>query len=338
MMAVERELWFMGQRQVEVRQADPLSVLAPGEVRVRALHSGISQGTELLLYRGEGPRVFDPSLDAAGAPMYPRRYGYSWVGEIVESCAQGAAVGERIFALRPHGDVHVLRAEHMRKIPEGIPSARATLAANLETALTVVWDAGISIGDRVVVVGGGVVGLLSAMLAKAAGSGWVRVIEPSPRRRRAALDLGVDEALAPEQDKPRGDCDAVIEASGDPACLDRAIAHAGQEATIVVASFYGERRSPISLGTEFHRRRLQLKASQVSRLPPQKTARWDSDRRFATVIGLLANPRLDTLIDPPVPFAEAAAWYARLDADPGIALHSVFAYGREEFTLQAEKT
>lgn len=325
-MVVERELWFTGQRRVELRQAEPLPPLGPGEARVRALHSGISQGTELLLYRGEGPRMFDPSLGDTDAPMYPRRYGYSWVGEIVESRAQGTEVGQHIFALRPHGDAYVLRSEQMREIPEGIPSARATLAANMETALTVVWDAGISIGDRVLVVGGGVVGLLSALLARRAGAERVRVIEPSPRRRQAALDLGMDEVFAPGQDVPRGDCDAVIEATGDPASLDCAIAHAGLEATIVVASFYGERRSPISLGTEFHRRRLQLKASQVSRLPPQKTVRWDTSRRFATVIDLLRNPLLDTLVDPPVSFAEAPAWYAHLDADPGSALHAVFTY------------
>jgi 2-desacetyl-2-hydroxyethyl bacteriochlorophyllide A dehydrogenase len=326
-MADERELWFLGPRRVEVRPVEPLPPLAPGEVKARALFSGVSQGTELLLYRGEGPRAFDPSLDDAGAPTYPRRYGYSWVGEIVESRAQGLELGQRIFALRPHGDVHVLRPEQMRKIPQAIPSARATLAANLETALTVVWDAGIAIGDRVVVIGGGIVGLLSAMLAGVAGAKRVRVIEPSPRRRRAALELGIAEVVAPAQDVPSGDCDVVIEATGDPECLDLAIAHAGLEATVVVASFYGERRSQLSLGTAFHRRRLQLKASQVSRLPPQKTARWDAARRFATVVDLLRNPRLDTLMDPPIPFVEAPAWYARLDADPGSVLHSIFAYG-----------
>jgi threonine dehydrogenase-like Zn-dependent dehydrogenase len=165
------------------------------------------------------------------------------------------------------------------------------------------------------------------MLAGVAGAERIRVIEPSPRRRRAALELGIAEVFAPAQDVPSGDCDVVIEATGDPACLDIAVAHAGLEATVVVASFYGERRSQLSLGTAFHRRRLQLKASQVSRLPPHKTARWDTARRFATVVDLLRNPRLDSLIDPPIPFAEAPAWYARLDADPGSALHSVFAYG-----------
>ena len=325
-MSAERELWFTGPRQVEVREGEPLPSLAPGEAKVRALHSGISQGTELLLYRGEGPRVFDPSLDIPGTPVYPRRYGYSWVGEITESRCQGAEVGQRIFALRPHGDVHVLRAEAMRKIPAAIPSARATPAANLETALTVVWDAGVAIGDRVAIMGGGMVGLLVAMLARGAGAKQVVVIEPSPKRRQAALVLGAHEVCYPGEDLPAGEFDVVIEATGDPACLDRAIAHAGFEATIVVASFYGERRSSVGLGVEFHRRRLCLKASQVSRIPLHKTARWDTERRFALVVDYLRDARLDSLVDMPVPFAEAPALFAHLDADPGVALHTVFVY------------
>jgi threonine dehydrogenase-like Zn-dependent dehydrogenase len=325
-VSAERELWFTGPRRVEVRQGEPLPPLAPGEVKARALHSGISQGTELLLYRNEGPRAFDPSLDGPGTPVYPRRYGYSWVGEIVETRCAEAAVGQRVFALRPHGDVHLLRPEAMRPIPSSIPSARATLAANLETALTVVWDGGIAMGDRVLVLGGGMVGLLVAMLAKVAGAKQVAVVEPSPRRRQAALALGADDVRSPGDDGAQGEFDVVIEATGDPACLDRAIAHAAVEAVVVVVSFYGERRSPLALGSEFHRRRLQLKASQVSRIPSHKSARWDTHRRFALVVDYLSDARLDALLDMPVPFAEAAAIFARLDADPGLALQTVFAY------------
>lgn len=324
---MERELWFTGPRCVELRQGAPLPAPAPGEVVARALHSGISQGTELLLYRGEGPRTFDPSLDAPGVEIYPRRYGYAWIGEIVESAAADLTSGQRLFALRPHGDVHLLRADQLRLLPGTIPSPRATLAANLETALTVVWDAGIALGDDVVVLGGGVVGLLVGMLGKRAGAARVRLVEPSPRRRACALGLGIDAAFAPEEDAPSGDADVVIEATGDPASLDQAIRHAGHEAVIAVASFYGERRSPISLGTLFHRRRLQLKASQVSHLPPHKTARWDLTRRFAKVLEFLEDARLDALLDPPVAFADAVATFARLDAEPGLALHTLFTYG-----------
>lgn len=298
---------------------------------VRALASGISQGTELLLYRGEGPKPFDPSLDAPGQATYPRRYGYAWVGEVVarpdgEADGTGSlALGTRVFALASHAEFHVLGADKLALLDPSIPPARAVLSANLETAITCVWDAHITLGDEVVVLGGGIVGQLVAWLARASG-GRVRLVEPSPRRREVARQLGVSEACAPQDDEPSGAADVVIEATGDPQSLDRAIAHAGLEATVVVASFYGGRVAPIALGAAFHRKRLTLKASQVSRLPSHQQPRWSPSRRFDLVRRLLAHPVLDVLLDTPVPFAEAEATYARLDRSPGDGLQTVFQY------------
>jgi 2-desacetyl-2-hydroxyethyl bacteriochlorophyllide A dehydrogenase len=283
----------------------------------------VSQGTELLLYRGLGPTPFDPSLDAPGAPTYPRRYGYAWVGEVVEGRGE-LGPGARVFALAPHGDVHVLDVAAVRLIDRAIPPARAVLAANLETAVTCVWDSALSLGDKVVVLGGGVVGLLVARLAARAGAS-VRLVEPSPRRRAAAGALGID-AVAPEDDRPNGGADVVFEATGQPEALERAIAHAGREARIVVASFYGAKTAPVPLGSDFHRRRLRLHASQVSSLPSDRLPRWTFARRFELVRGLLADASLDALVDPPVPFARAAAVYAQLDRAPGDAVQTVFEY------------
>ncbi len=290
-------------------------------VLVRAIASGISQGTELLLYRGEGPTPFDPSLGQDATPpvtTYPRRYGYAWIGEVV---ALGAGVrtpelGTRVFALAPHGDLHALQADTARAIDPSIPAARAVLAANVETAITCVWDSGLSFGDDVVVLGGGVVGILTGWLATAAGA-RVRLVEPSKRRRDAARALGVRDALTPEDDNPRGDADVVVEATGDPCSLDRAIAHAACEATVCVASFYGIRTYAVGLGNEFHRRRLVLRATQVSTIPAAHAPRWTLARRFDLVRRLLDDPRLDALLEDPVPFDEAARAYARLDATPG---------------------
>src|SRR4051812_39259402 len=192
-----RELWFTGPGSVEVRSSEGRSALSSGQVRVRALASGISQGTELLLYRGEGPMPFDPSLDVPGAPTYPRRYGYAWVGEVVESQSDAQPVGARIFALAPHGDEHCLDAAQVRALPSALPAERAVLAANLETAVNIAWDAGVALGDDVVVIGGGVVGLLAGYAARKSGASRVRLIEPSARRRHAALALGFTEALSP---------------------------------------------------------------------------------------------------------------------------------------------
>jgi 2-desacetyl-2-hydroxyethyl bacteriochlorophyllide A dehydrogenase len=321
-----RELWFTAPEQVELRTA-AAGLLAAGQVRLRALASGISQGTELLLYRGEGPTPFDPSLDALGTPTYPRRYGYAWVGEVVESKSAELALGARVFALAPHADEHCLDAVQVRLLPDALPAERAVLAANLETAVNVAWDAGIALGDDVVVIGGGVVGLLAGYAARKSGASRVRLLEPSARRRQAALALGFDQVSSPEQAGGIS-ADVVIEASGNPACLDLAVRLARDEAIIVVASFYGQRVAPVALGSDFHRRRLSLRASQVSRLPPSRNVRWSFARRFALVTDLLQNAALDGLLDPAVPFAEAPATYARLARAPGDALQTLFSYAR----------
>jgi 2-desacetyl-2-hydroxyethyl bacteriochlorophyllide A dehydrogenase len=319
-----RELWFIGPHEVELRRGVAAS-LVDGQVRARALASGVSQGTELLLFRGDGPTPFDPSLDPPGAPTYPRRYGYAWVGEVVESNSGSHPRGAHVFALAPHGDEHVLNAGDARVLPAWLPPARAVLAANLETAVNVVWDAQVALGDDVLVVGGGVVGLLVGHLAQKSGAGRVRLLEPSARRREAALALGFDEVSA---SAPPGSpvADVVVEASGDPACLDLALRLVRDEGVVTVASFYGQRTAPVALGTDFHRRRLSLRSSQVSRIPPSHSAGWSFGRRFDLVTNLLKNPQLDALLDGAVPFDEAPATYARLARAPGEALQTVFSY------------
>src|SRR5512133_837395 len=285
----------------------------------------------MLLYRGEAPSPFDPSLDTPGQPTYPRRYGYAWVGEVVMGIDDGtgsiASVpsGTRIFSLAPHADYHVFDPLQVATLPPEIPAERAVLCANLETAVTCIWDAQISLGDRVIVLGGGIVGLLTAWLAQLSGTSII-LIEPAPRRRAAALALGITSTCTPEEALPSGTADGVIEATGNPTVLDQAIQHAGQEARVVIASFYGARTAPVSLGTAFHRRRLALVASQVSRLPPSKLPRWTAARRFELVRQLLRRAELDGLIDPPISFDEAATAYARLDQAETTCLQTVFRY------------
>lgn len=322
---LRRELWFTAPGAVELRHA-PAQALQPGQVRVRALASALSQGTELLLFRGEGPEPFDPSLDAADAPTYPRRYGYAWVGEVVETCGVERPIGERVFALAPHGDEHCLNASAARALPPELSPERATLAANLETAVNVVWDSGVGLGDDVVVSGGGVVGLLCGYLARRAGARRVRLLEPLASRRRVAESLGFDLALPPEQAAGWSDADHVIEASGRPECLQRAIELARFEGVVTVASFYGQRVAPLSLGSVFHRRRLTLRSSQVSRVPAARSSGWSFERRFELVCDLLREPRLDALLERPIGFDEAPAVYARLAAFPEGALQVVFRY------------
>lgn len=323
----KRELWFTRPFEVELRQAPP-PPLGAGQVRLRALFSGISQGTELLLYGGEGPTPFDPSLDAPGTATFPRRYGYAWVGEVVSPGCE-LPLGSRVFGLLPHGDEHCVDPTSVRLLPLEVPPVRAVLAANLETALNVVWDARIRLGDDVTVLGGGVVGLLSGHLAKRAGAGRLRLVEPSAARRRAAQALGFDQAFTPDEAPSRGDddrSDVVIEATGNPACLDRAIALARDEGLIAVASFYGARTAPIALGAEFHRRRLTVRSSQVSRVSPERVG-WSHARRFGLVMELLKNPRLDALLEAPVAFEQAPAVYEQLWRSGSERLQLSFDYG-----------
>ena len=303
-------LWFVAPRRVELRE-EPARPVGPGELALRALASGVSQGTEVLLYRGEGPAVFDPSL--AGASTYPCRYGYAWVGEVTEA-GEGTRLGAgaRVFALAPHGAHHVLAESAVRPLPPDVPTTRAVLAANLETAVTCVWDAQPSLGDDVVVLGGGVVGVLTAWLLSRSGAA-VTLVEPHPGRRAAAQAL-VPGALVLATPDPDESADIVVEATGSPALLDTAIAWARPEARIVVASFYGRRRAAVDLGDAFHRRRLELRASQVSMIPPRLRERWSPGRRWQYVLTLLHERTLDALLGEPVPFApaEVAALYEGL--------------------------
>ena len=326
-----RALWFVGPRKVELRD-EPLRAPGPREVVVRALASGVSQGTEMLLYKGEGPAVFDPSLDGSadggGADRkstYPRRYGYAWVGEVV---ARGSDArldeGTRVFALAPHGEAHVLDGDAVRALPEDFSATRAVLAANLETAVTCAWDANASLGDDAVVLGGGVVGILTAWLLARSGAS-VTLIERSERRRAAARALA-PAVLIEAEAAPDGSADLVVEATGDPRMLDAAVAWTRPEGRIVVASFYGARRASIDLGDAFHRRRLELRASQVSSIPPRLRERWTPARRWLFVLSLLHERALDGLIAPSTPFADAAELYASLAGDADLPPAHVFVY------------
>ena len=322
-----RELWFEEPRRTALREGTE-PAMRPGSVKVRALASAISQGTELLLYRGEGPTPFDVSLGTSSCTTYPCRYGYCWVGEVTQ-CASDVTtieVGTRVFALAAHGDVHVLHEHDANVIGFDIPPIRATLAANLETAVNGIWDARVSLGDRVTVFGAGVVGLLVAWLASKSGAD-VTLVEIEESRRRLAAEFAGVRTLAPSQLASEPGSDVVIEATGNPATLDDAVRCAGHEATIIVLSFYGERSHPVRLGEQFHRRRLSLKSSQVSVLPPHQVPRWSHARRFELVRRLLREPMLDALVDHRVSFDDAPETYARLDRNPSQFRQTVFVYG-----------
>lgn len=304
-----RALWITGEGQAELR-AEGLSEPGPDEVRVRTRFTGISRGTEALVATGRVPPALHATMRApfqTGDFPWPVKYGYCNVG-VVEAGA--LPVGTEVFALFPHQDRYVVPVTAVQSLPAGLPAARAVIAANLETALNVVWDGRIGPADRVTVVGAGVVGALVAWLAGGIPGTDVELVDLRPDRATLAGALGVRFATP---DGARGDRDLVVEATGAAGGLASALSLAGFEATIVVASWYGAGPVSVPLGEAFHSRRLTLRSSQVGAVPPERAPRFDVRRRLAAALELLATaPELDALIDEEIAFDDLPAALPRI--------------------------
>lgn len=321
----------------ETRTARQLQVLSPGvaeivqvglpagqagDVLVRARYSGISRGTEALVFNGQVP----PSqYTAMRAPFQQGDYpgpvtcGYSSVGVVEETGAgaPAALAGQTVFCLHPHQDLYRVPASAVTLVPDGVPAARAVLAANMETAVNITWDARPGPGDRIVVIGAGVVGLLAAWLCRQSPAAAVTIVDVNPAREAAASALGLAFAGEPP---PGADADIVIHASGQPDGLRAALESAGVEGTIVEASWYGARAVSLPLGEAFHARRLTIRSSQVGRIPPARAPRWSHARRLRLALELLRDDALDALLTGESRFAELPAVLARLSRGPGAAL------------------
>ncbi len=327
---LSQQFWIAAPGRGEIRER-PLPVELGGEVRVRTLFSGISRGTEALVFLGRVPpsqaRAMRAPFQEGDFPA-PLKYGYCSVGRVeavpghLPAHLPSDLLGRAVFCLHPHQDVYQVPPEALALIPEGVPPGRAVLAANLETALNGVWDGAPGPGDRVVVVGGGVVGLLVAWLCRPIPGARVTVVDVDPRRERAAAALGVDFALGggSEGGPPRGAADLVFHASGSPDGLATALALAGDEGTVVELSWYGDTPVTVPLGEAFHSRRLLLRSSQVGRLPPHRRPRWDLVRRMGVVMELLRADELDALISGESAFRDLPEVMARLASSPEGAL------------------
>lgn len=249
----------------------------------------------------------------SGEFPFPVKYGYACVGTVEQG--PDALVGLTVFCLHPHQDRFVVSAAAVIPVPDTVPAPRAVLAANMETALNLIWDAGVGPGDRVCVVGAGVVGALVAYLAGRVPGVELTLIDIDPDRARMAAALGVSFA---EPTGAPADCDVVIHASATEAGLATAIAAAGFEARIVEASWYGDRPVSVTLGGVFHSRRLSLVSSQVGAVALERRARWPHARRLAKAIGMLADPCLDALISGETAFDDLAGTYVDILKTPGV--------------------
>ncbi|WP_405804845.1 zinc-binding alcohol dehydrogenase [Streptomyces sp. NBC_00210] len=288
-----RAFWLRSPGHGEIRD---VALPEPGddEVLVRTLCSGVSRGTETLVFRGGVPQSQHSVMRAPfqdGEFPGPVKYGYLNVG-LVEAGPRHL-LGRTVFCLYPHQTRYVVPASAVTPVPDAVPAGRAVLAGTVETAVNALWDAAPLIGDRIAVVGAGMVGAgVAAVLAKYPAV-RVQLVDAEPARAGIAKALGVDFAL-PED--AAGDCDLVVHASATEAGLARSLELLAPEGTVLELSWYGDRRISLPLGEAFHSRRLVVRSSQVGTVSPVRGGRRTYADRLAVALDLLADPAFDALI------------------------------------------
>lgn len=318
---IARQFWVESPGRGAIRTA-PIPRPTSGEVLVRTLYSGISRGTESLVYQGRVPKSQHQAMRAPfqeGAFPGPVKYGYLSVGEVLEGPPN--LRGHTVFCLHPHQDLYVVPAEAVTLVPEGVPPGRAVLAGSMETAVNGVWDGGPGPGDRITVVGGGVVGLLVAWLCVPIPGVRVRVVDPNPQREDPARELGAEFSADPPADAAS---DLVFHASGTADGLSDALRSAGAEATVVELSWFGDTSVTVPLGEGFHSRRLTVRSSQVGAVPPSRTPRWSRKRRMELALDLLRDERLEVLITGESAFGDLPRTLAELSQEArGVLCHRI---------------
>lgn len=320
---IARALWLTQKERAELRE-EKLAPLSRDEVTIESLYGAISRGTEALVFRGAVP----PSeYDIMRAPLqhghfpFPIKYGYAVVGEITAGPKE--RLGQTIFCLHPHQNIFHAPADMAVPVPDTVPASRAVLAANMETALNGIWDAGIMPGDRVAVVGGGLVGLLVAFLAAKIPGTDVTVIDVNESRDALVQTFGCRFAPPAQANLIAGNSDIVIHTSASEAGLATAISLAGFEGRIIEMSWYGDRIPDVPLGGRFHSQRLSIIGSQVGHVPSARRARWSLPRRMAKALDLLADDRLDAVFSGETAFEDLAQRYSTILTDPDTLCHSI---------------
>jgi NADPH:quinone reductase-like Zn-dependent oxidoreductase len=318
-MTEARAFWTVAPGRGAIR-GETLPAADAHDVLVRTLASGVSRGTEALVFAGRVPESQHLTMRAprmGGAFPFPVKYGYSAVGRTADD-------GRRVFVLHPHQDVFLAPAAMCVPVPDGVPTRRAVLAANLETALNLTWDAAPLAGERMLVIGAGVVGLLTASLLARIPAARVTVVDTDPAREGLALRFGCGFAGA---DTAPAEQELVVHASGSEAGLRLALSRAAFEARIVEASWFGDSAPALPLGEAFHTRRLRLIATQVGAVAPAMRGRRSHAERLALALELLDDPSYDALLDGPTRFEDMPEAMPRILA-PGGLCH-VISYGTE---------
>jgi threonine dehydrogenase-like Zn-dependent dehydrogenase len=321
-----KAFWLRAPSRGEIR---PVALPDPGpdDVLVRTLVSGISRGSEMLVFEG---RVPPDQYDAMRAPFQegdfpgPVKYGYLNVGEVEQGPAE--LRGRTVFCLYPHQTAYVVPARAVTVVPEGVPPARAVLTGTVETAVNVVWDAAPLVGDRVAVVGAGMVGCCVARLLSRFPAVEVALVDVDPSRAEVAAAFELDFALP---DDAAAGCDLVVHTSATSSGLQRSLELLEPEGTVIDISWYGDNEVRLSLGGAFHSRRLAVRASQVGVISPARRGRRTHSDRLALALKLLDDPAFDVLLTGESRFAEMPDVMAQLAAGTLPALCHTITYDKD---------
>jgi NADPH:quinone reductase-like Zn-dependent oxidoreductase len=319
--------WLVGPSTAEIRPLE-LPATGPGEVLVRTRHSGVSRGTETLVFEGRVPASQYAAMRAPfqdGEFPWPVKYGYLSVGTVEEGPAH--LLGRTVFSLFPHQSAYVVPVEAVSVVPDDIPPERAVLAGTVETAVNALWEAAPLVGDRVAVVGGGMVGCCVARLLAGVPGAHVTLVDIDPTRADVASALGVEFAEAADaRDRVEG-CDLVVHTSATSAGLQLSLDLLATEGTVVELSWYGDSEVRLALGGSFHSARLAIRASQVGEVAPARRSRRSRADRMAIALDLLRDPAFGALITGRSRFEDLPAVMERLADGSLPAICHTITYG-----------
>ncbi len=334
-----RAVYFIAPGRIELRE-EPLPEPDPGQVMVAVEVSGISAGTEMLVYRGQFPRDLTDSHDSLSGDLhYPLCYGYASVGRVkaLGSLVDRAWQDRLVFSFQPHRSHYVAQPDALFPVPDSISARNAVFLPNTETAVNFVQDAAPILGECALVLGQGIVGLLTASLLREFPVQRLVTADRYQVRRQASWQIGVDVSLDPSFEDFRAlvlqslpasmpGFDLTLELSGNPSALDDAIALTMFSGRIIIGSWYGEKRAPIDLGGKYHRSRIELVSSQVSTISPKLSARWSKSRRFEVAWDALKRFQPEKWITHQFAVGDAAQAYHLLDESPEQAIQVVLNY------------